>query len=130
MVPERGQEPSRLPPSSASAGETPEPAAAFRDVLEQILTNTEFEQTQEESASPVRRDLLAVARELAEEPFSRSPVVEALVGVVTSRMQLLSPRQAITVRQTVARTLYDDVAMRLRLERFWDHLRRLASDDQ
>lgn len=121
VTPRGGGSPDSKPPVTASDDHP-------RRILDQILSLTEIDLQGGPLAGVLREELLQVARRYPAEPFNRDPILESLVDVITRSIQPLTEAQSARLRQSVARTLYDDVASRVRIERLWQHLREQASD--
>jgi len=122
--------------SSSRSGDVPEASAEvsgesiLQNVLHDVLSFTEGDLEKSPGGQQIRQELIAVARKHGGVGFQLDPVVYSLVEVITSRIQPLSREQRETMTQSVARTLYDDVSSRMRIERLWERLRRQASDGQ
>jgi hypothetical protein len=122
------RQPVQNSPLSDASDANAQSSAALRHVLQQILSVTETDKG--DGGGEVRRELVQLARTHSKLPFSLDPVLKSMVGVMIDRIQPLSADQRATIQESVARTLYDDVASRIRIESLWKNLKRLASDGE
>ena len=111
-------------PVDSDAGKVPvEPDPALADVLEQVVsaTNSSIEASPRDLA--LRRRFESVATRLAGQELTVDPVLVSLLDAVNGRFRFLTAQEKSAMNLAVARTLYDDSASRVRLERLWHSLR-------
>jgi hypothetical protein len=121
---------SHVDPSSMSGGLADTPNQNLQNVLQQVLAVTERDARLSPSDRQLREELLETTAALQGCEFGLDPVLLSLVGVITRRVQPLSSAQEKMMRQSVAQTLFDDVASRVRIERLWEQLKRLSANEE
>jgi hypothetical protein len=103
--------------------------AAVASLLQQILEAAESPET-DDSADPVRAELIAVARRYSQQDFCQEPVLRELVRVITRRLQGLSSARREALEKSVTSTLFEDQSAHVRLRRLWAHLTGMSGDGQ
>lgn len=120
-------------PRASTSPETSPPVhaagAAVASLLQQILEAAESPET-DDSADPVRAELIAVARRYSQQDFCQEPVLRELVRVITRRLQGLSSARREALEKSVTSTLFEDQSAHVRLRRLWAHLTGMSGDGQ
>ncbi|MEI7702776.1 MAG: hypothetical protein WCK86_23470 [Planctomycetia bacterium] len=120
--------------SSGSGAESNPPSEAFREpwkpgeddpstLLSRILLSAE-------QAAAISASLRSVAVTLRPQPFSRDPVLRALVRCQLEPLQAFSGDSFEPMCEAVAEAIYDDVEARRRAEQLWSELTNGVADDK
>ncbi len=113
----------RLDPAEAGSSEgRPYDRALLERVLQETLTDDDLRET---LTGVDKAALLEVAARYRNQPLSLDPVVVALVrAMLRTHFEALPGSEDLwrTISGEIGQTLWDNPAVRLRLEAFWRHL--------